>query len=133
MVGELSSMSIDILRRKARLAMSEALAQRTATPARASGSQLDAALKALASEQRREILRILGESTPDYDKTCCSADELCACKLVERLGLAQSTISHHMSVLRHAGLVSARKDGLWVYYTLRRPALEEVAETLRSL
>ena len=113
--------------------MGNALTQRTGTPARASGSKLDAALKALASEQRREILRLLGECTPDYGKTCCSPEELCACKLVERLGLAQSTISHHMSVLRQAGLVSARKDGLWVYYTLRRPALEEVAETLRRL
>jgi ArsR family transcriptional regulator len=97
------------------------------------GYRLDAALKALASEQRREILRILGENTPDHDKTCCSPEELCACKLVERLGLAQSTVSHHMALLRHAGLVSARKDGLWVYYTLCRDALEGVADTLRHL
>ena len=99
----------------------------------ASGVRLDVALKALACEQRREILAMLGECTPDFDKTCCAPDELCACKLVERLGLAQSTISHHMSVLKRAGLVSARKDGLWVHYTLRRDVLRDVAYALQHL
>jgi DNA-binding transcriptional ArsR family regulator len=38
-----------------------------------------------------------------------------------------------MSVLKRAGLVSARKDGLWVHYTLRREALRDVADALRHL
>jgi ArsR family transcriptional regulator len=114
--------------------MAHRLAEKTSPGrARTSVSRLDAALKALACEQRREILAMLGECTPDFDKTCCAPEELCACKLVERLGLAQSTISHHMSVLKRAGLVSARKDGLWVHYTLRREALRDVADALRHL
>jgi ArsR family transcriptional regulator, arsenate/arsenite/antimonite-responsive transcriptional repressor len=96
-------------------------------------TQLDEVFKALASEHRREILRLLGESTPASGKTCCAADEVCACKLTERLGLAPSTISHHMSVLRNAGLVDGRKDGLWTYYTLQRDVLEGAAEELRRL
>ena len=94
---------------------------------------VDAAFKALASAPRREILRILGESTPDATKTCCAPDEVCACKLSERLGLAPSTISHHMTVLRDAGLVDARKDGWWVYYTLRRDTLGAVKDELGDL
>jgi ArsR family transcriptional regulator, arsenate/arsenite/antimonite-responsive transcriptional repressor len=96
-------------------------------------TRLDAIFKALASEHRREILRILGDSTPEPGKTCCGVDETCACKLSDSLGLSAPTISHHMSVLRAAGLVDGRKDGVWTYYTLRREALDEAAEELRRL
>lgn len=106
-----------------------ALTERTVIDA----TRVEGAFKALASVQRREILRILGESTPDPGKTCCGPDEVCGCRLSERLGLAASTISHHMSVLRAAGLVDARKDGSWVYYTLRREALQAVKEELDRL
>lgn len=96
-------------------------------------TKLDAIFKALASQHRREILRILGDSTPEPGKTCCAVDETCACKLSDSLGLSAPTISHHMSVLRSAGLVDARKDGVWTYYTLRREALDQAAEELRRL
>lgn len=94
---------------------------------------LDEAFKALASEHRREILRLLGECTPERGKTCCSADEVCACRLVDHLGLSPATVSHHMSVLKRAGLVDARRDGTWTYYTLRRGVLEQVARELKRL
>lgn len=94
---------------------------------------LDAALKALASAQRREIVRILSEQTSASGKACCAIDEACACKLSERLGLAASTISHHMSLLREAGLVRARKQGTWVYYSLDRARLREVARAIAEL
>lgn len=94
---------------------------------------LDAVYKALASEQRREILRILGEVTPEPGKTCCAADEVCGCKLSERLGVVPSTISHHMTVLRSAGLVSSRRDGQWVYYSLCRETLDAAARGLQRL
>ncbi|MGV8084177.1 MAG: ArsR/SmtB family transcription factor [Coriobacteriia bacterium] len=96
-------------------------------------AQMDAVFKALASKHRRTILRILAECTPDPDKTCCSENEVCACRLSERLKLAPSTISHHMSLLVLAGLVDARDDGRWTYYTLRRDTLAEAAEELRRL
>jgi ArsR family transcriptional regulator len=92
---------------------------------------LDEVFKALASEHRREILSVLSESTPEAGKTCCADDEVCACKLSDHLGLSPSTISHHMSVLRSAGLVSSRKDGLWTYYTLQREVLAAAAEELK--
>ena len=44
--------------------------------------------------------------------------ELCLCQIIEILTLAPSTVSKHMSVLREAGLVTARKDGRWQYYQL---------------
>lgn len=103
----------------------------SADRSKADSARLDAAFKALASEQRREILRVLGRGTPSPDRSCCVQDDVCACHLSERLGLAASTISHHMAILRDAGLVTARKDGLWVHYGLRRDALARAAEELR--
>jgi len=98
----------------------------------ATAPTLDDVFKALASAHRREILKVLSASTPESGKTCCSADEVCACKISEHLGLSASTVSHHMSVLRDAGLVDARKDGVWTYYTLRRDVLREAAEEIRG-
>lgn len=90
-------------------------------------------LKALASEPRRDILHVLGASAPDPGKTCRKPGEVCACKLSERIGLAPSTISHHMAVLVDAGLVDARPEGKWVYYTLRRDHLREVADSITRI
>jgi arsenate reductase len=44
--------------------------------------------------------------------------EMCVCQLIELFGLAPSTVSKHMSILKQAGLVSNRKDNRWVYYRL---------------
>jgi ArsR family transcriptional regulator len=92
---------------------------------------LDSAFKALASAPRRELLRIVAASTSE-DGDCCPA-EVCACTLSDALGLAPSTISHHMSALVRAGLVTATKRGLWVYYRLEREALARVAGELTAL
>jgi ArsR family transcriptional regulator len=44
--------------------------------------------------------------------------ELCVCHLVGILGVPQPTASRHLAYLRKAGLVLARKDGLWMHYSL---------------
>ncbi len=68
--------------------------------------------KALGDETRLSIVRRLAEE-----------DEVCACDLT-CCELAQPTISHHLKVLREAGLVRAEKQGLWVHYSLNREKLE---------
>ncbi len=47
--------------------------------------------------------------------------ETCVCDLVDATGLTQTNVSRHLSTLRHAGLVTGRKQGLWVYYSLNKP------------
>ncbi len=69
--------------------------------------------KALADETRLAILSQLREQ-----------GEVCACHFLACCELAQPTVSHHLKVLREAGLVSTEKRGLWVYYTLNRDRLE---------
>lgn len=44
--------------------------------------------------------------------------ELCVCQITEMFGLAASTVSKHLSILTHAGLVVPRKEERWVYYRL---------------
>lgn len=44
--------------------------------------------------------------------------ELCVCQITELFGFAPSTISKHLSILQHAGLVLSRKSERWVYYRL---------------
>jgi ArsR family transcriptional regulator, arsenate/arsenite/antimonite-responsive transcriptional repressor len=57
------------------------------------------------------------------------ADEVCACEF--RLGLSQPTVSHHLKVLREAGLIEvARKRGTWVHYRLVPEAVEQLAFAL---
>lgn len=48
--------------------------------------------------------------------------ELCVCQITELFGLATSTVSKHLSILQHAGLVVSRKDERWVYYRLPDPS-----------
>jgi ArsR family transcriptional regulator len=62
--------------------------------------------KAIADPTRARIIKML------------EGGELCVCHITERLGLAQSTVSKHLQLLRGAGLVVDRKEGLWVYYRL---------------
>jgi ArsR family transcriptional regulator len=60
-------------------------------------------------------------------------EELCACQITQLLQVTGATASRHLSVLQHAGLVSSRKDGRWIYYRLECPAeAEPVLEWLRS-
>jgi ArsR family transcriptional regulator, arsenate/arsenite/antimonite-responsive transcriptional repressor len=94
---------------------------------------LETGFKALSSAHRRRLLRIVSEHTAAADRSCCATEEVCACRLAEAVDLAPSTISHHMGVLVRAGLVTARKEGLWVYYRIDRPALERLAREIESL
>ncbi len=76
--------------------------------------------KALADETRLRALACLGEG------------ELCLCQLIEVLGLAPSTVSKHMSILQHAGLVERRKEGRWHFYRLAGPGASPRALELLS-
>ncbi len=62
--------------------------------------------KALADETRLKILKIL------------QAQEMCVCEVMVALDLTQPTASHHLGLLENAGLVKARKEGKWVFYSI---------------
>src|SRR3954465_14928804 len=59
--------------------------------------------------------------------------ERCVCDLTDALDAAQSRLSFHLKVLKDAGLVTDRREGRWMYYTLSHEALSEVAELVEGL
>lgn len=59
--------------------------------------------------------------------------EKCVCELTDVLEAAQSRLSFHLRILREAGLVTDRKEGRWVYYTLVPESLESMSDALRAL
>ena len=71
--------------------------------------------RALADDTRLAILRQLREQA-----------EICACDFVDCCQVAQPTVSHHLKVLREAGLVRGQRRGLSIYYRLAPEALERV-------
>jgi ArsR family transcriptional regulator len=59
--------------------------------------------------------------------------ERCVCDLTDALDAAQSRLSFHLKVLKEAGLVTDRRDGRWMYYTLNTEALAEVGELVEAM
>jgi ArsR family transcriptional regulator, arsenate/arsenite/antimonite-responsive transcriptional repressor len=59
--------------------------------------------------------------------------ERCVCDLTDALDAAQSRLSFHLKVLKDAGLVTDRRDGRWMYYTLNPETLGEIADLVESL
>jgi ArsR family transcriptional regulator len=78
-------------------------------------------LRAAAEPLRWRILTLLAE------------EELCVCHLVEALDAPQSLISHHLRVLRDAGLVEGERFRYWTYYRLRPEAVNELGRAVMDL
>jgi ArsR family transcriptional regulator len=58
------------------------------------------------------------------------AGKVCVCELVPLFDLSQPTVSHHLKVLREAGIVGSERRGLWAYYFVIPDAVEELSEWL---
>ena len=54
------------------------------------------------------------------------AGKVCVCELVPLFHLSQPTVSHHLQVLRDAGIVASEREGLWSYYYVKPGALDEL-------
>jgi len=65
------------------------------------------------------VFKALGDTSRLRILLALQTRELCVCQIVALIGMANSTISQHLSILRKAGLIESRKKGRWVYY---RPA-----------
>jgi ArsR family transcriptional regulator len=58
------------------------------------------------------------------------AGKVCVCELVPLFDLSQPTVSHHLKVLRQAGIVESERQGLWAYYYVKPDAVKELAKWL---
>lgn len=77
--------------------------------------------KAFCDENRLMILELL------------QSGEKCACVLLEKLEIAQSTLSHHMKILVDSGIVFARKEGKWTHYSISKEGVEYAKKLLNEL
>ncbi len=87
---------------------------------RAQAQRMAAIAKALSDPVRLQLVDVL----------CRHAGEVCVCELVPLFDLAQPTISHHLKVLRDAGVAGCERQGLWSYYYVLPEALDELAAWL---
>lgn len=86
----------------------------------ADGEALVAGFKALGDETRLQIFRLIAAQEAP----------LCACDIVDRFDVSQPTISHHLRVLRQAGLITATKRGVWMYYVVNERGTGALAHFL---
>jgi ArsR family transcriptional regulator len=80
-------------------------------------------LAALADPSRIRLLDLLARRD----------GQVCVCELVPAMGLSQPTVSHHLRILRAAGLVDYEKRGVWAHYFVRRDALRELGRAAAAL
>ena len=78
--------------------------------------------KALAHDTRLEIVDLLSED-----------GSYCVCELTEILGVSQSSVSKHLGVLKKAGIIDFKKDGLNVRYFLRTPCVNNFFQCLDNI
>jgi len=78
-------------------------------------------LKALAEENRFQILKLLSEKP------------LCVCEIVEKIKIPQNLVSHHISVLKKANLIDFCRCGKNNYYTLNKQSLNELVKILTAM
>ncbi len=77
--------------------------------------------KALSDPTRREILQLLQQGT------------LAAGDIAEHFAMTGATVSHHLSILKEAGLIEAEKRGKYIYYELNLSVLEEIMTWMTGL
>src|SRR5512134_3825024 len=84
---------------------------------RTQAERMAAVAKALGDPIRLQLIDVLRKH----------AGEVCVCELIPLFDVSQPTVSHHLKVLRDAGLIGVEKRGLWAYYHVLPGALDELA------
>ena len=79
------------------------------------------AFKAVSDESRLKIINML------------SCGEMCACDILEKLNISQSTLSYHMKILTESGLIDSSKNGSWMRYSVNHSKIEELKTFLSNI
>ncbi len=81
-------------------------------------------------EKKAEILKALGQPTRLRIMEYLRDGERCVCEIFPAIGGQQSNISRHLAVLKQAGLVSDRREGVSIFYRVKDPAILKVLDRL---
>lgn len=98
-----------------------------------SDERLAKALRALADPARLRLLRLILRERSVLDPRCSSRAGVCFCHLKDAMDLAPATISHHLKVLRQAGLIQGIREGRWTYYRAQSDAAQALVRSLAAL
>ena len=82
---------------------------------------------------RSDILKALAHPSRLFIVEKLSEQSHCVCELTEMIGADTSTVSKHLSVLKNAGIISDRKEGTMVYYSLEAPCLLKFISCLEAV
>ena len=110
-------------------AQAQAVVEACATPlarepiSTSTAAELAQVFKALGDPVRLRLVSLIGAH---------QGGEVCVCELTTAFDLTQPTISHHLKVLREAGIIDGERRGTWVYYWLVPAALERMAALLSA-
>lgn len=83
-------------------------------------SQTAELLKIIAEENRLKILCVLKKG------------ERCVCDIRQNLDIPQNLVSHHLKVLKNAGLIESRKEGLWMFYQINEKEMKKFSSLLSN-
>jgi ArsR family transcriptional regulator len=90
---------------------------------RTEAERMAAIAKALADPVRLQLVDVLRKH----------AGKVCVCELIPLFDLSQPTVSHHLKILRNAGIVDSERRGLWAYYYVKPEGLKELISWLTPL
>lgn len=79
-------------------------------------------------EEYTKVFKALGDPKRAMIVDMLSCGELCACMILEKFEMSQSTLSHHMKILCDCGLVKGRNEGKWTYYSLDEDTISKTKQ-----
>ena len=79
-------------------------------------------------QESAKVFKALGDPRRATIIDMLSCGELCACKILEKFEMSQSTLSHHMKLLCDCSIVEARNEGKWTYYSLNSEVISKTKQ-----
>lgn len=79
-----------------------------------------------------DFFRAMGEEVRVKIINMLLKEEMCICELIEELNLSQSSVSHHIKILKQAELVKDRRCGKWTFYSINKAGFEAHVESLEK-
>ncbi|MGE5614744.1 MAG: ArsR/SmtB family transcription factor [Bacillota bacterium] len=79
------------------------------------------------------VFKALGDPKRAMIVDMLSCGELCACRILGKFEMSQSTLSHHMKILCECGLVRGREQGKWTYYSLDTKTVGKIKQFLHDI
>ncbi len=83
--------------------------------------------------ENTKVFKALGDSRRAMIVDLLSCGELCACRILEKFEMSQSTLSHHMKILCESGIVKGREEGKWTYYALDADTISKTKQFFSAI